>query len=141
MRRQVRDLYQIDQLPIFQNRMYDTESAAKTCPNGDVKLVQDLQTRLVYNEAFRPELMQYDKHYQNEQAVSSLFRRHLEHVAVVIERAIGKRSVVEVGCGKGYFLETLTAKGTTIFVMNSNYRQEIKQMPGNAFNYIGIDHE
>jgi len=31
--------------------------------------------------------------------------------------------------------------GATIFVMNSNYLQEIKQMSGNAFNYIGIDHE
>lgn len=119
--RQVRDLYQVDQLPIFQNRMYDTESAARACPKGDMKLVEDLRTGLVYNEAFRPELMQYDKHYQNEQAVSSLFRRHLEHVAVVIVRTIGKRGVVEVGCGKGYFLEMLTAKGFDITGFDPTY--------------------
>lgn len=55
--RQVRDLYQVDQLPIFQNRMYDTESAARACPKGDMKLVEDLRTGLVYNETFRLELM------------------------------------------------------------------------------------
>ena len=31
--------------------------------------------------------------------------------------------------------------GSTIYVMNSNYLEEIKQMTNNVFNYIGIDHE
>ncbi len=31
--------------------------------------------------------------------------------------------------------------GSTIFVMNSNYLEEIKQMSNCAFNYIGVDHE
>jgi hypothetical protein len=32
-------------------------------------------------------------------------------------------------------------RGSTIYVMNSNYLEEIKRMSGNIFNYIGIDHE
>jgi hypothetical protein len=31
--------------------------------------------------------------------------------------------------------------GSTIYIMNSNYIEEIKKMSGNIFNYIGIDHE
>jgi hypothetical protein len=31
--------------------------------------------------------------------------------------------------------------GSTIFVMNSNYLEEIKQMSNCAFNYIRVDHE
>jgi hypothetical protein len=31
--------------------------------------------------------------------------------------------------------------GSTIFVMNSNYLEEIRQMSNNSFNYVGIDHE
>lgn len=31
--------------------------------------------------------------------------------------------------------------GSTIYVMNSNYLEEIKQMSNYCFNYIGIDHE
>jgi hypothetical protein len=32
-------------------------------------------------------------------------------------------------------------EGATIYVMNSNYLEEIKQMSNNSFNYIVIDHE
>jgi effector-binding domain-containing protein len=31
--------------------------------------------------------------------------------------------------------------GSTIFVMNSNYLPEIKQMSNNLFNYVSVDHE
>src|SRR5450759_3723639 len=90
-------LYQEQQLPIFQNRMYDTEAEAKACPKGDVKLVEDLLTGIVYNAAFRPELMVYDAQYQNEQALSPLFKRHLEAVSGIIDQCIGRNSIVEVG--------------------------------------------
>ena len=109
--KKLRDLYSIDQLPIFQNRMYETEADAIACPKGDVRLVEDLQTGLVYNASFRPELMVYDEHYQNEQAVSPLFQEHLDSVAKIIERSIGSDGLVEVGCGKGYFLEQLLQQG------------------------------
>ena len=75
-----REIYKIDQLPIFQNRMYDSKEDAIACPKGDVRLVEDLETGLVYNATFSPELMDYDRNCQNEQAVSPLFQRHLETV-------------------------------------------------------------
>jgi hypothetical protein len=31
--------------------------------------------------------------------------------------------------------------GSTIYVMNTNYLEEIRQMSNNVFNYMGIDHE
>ncbi|MCK4829754.1 methyltransferase, partial [bacterium] len=107
----VKILYEIDELPIFQNRMYDSKEEAINCPKGDVRLVEDLKTGLVYNECFRPELMQYDDNYQNEQAVSSQFRAHLEKVMQIIANTMGRESIVEVGCGKGFFLEMLLADG------------------------------
>jgi len=33
------------------------------------------------------------------------------------------------------------ATGSTIYVMNSNYLEEIKQLSQNAYNYIGVDLE
>jgi len=39
-----------------------------------------------------------------------------------------------------YVLPNL-AKGASIWVMNSNYLDEIKNMSGNNFNLICIDHE
>jgi hypothetical protein len=114
-------LYQQEKLPIFQNRMYDTEAEAKACPTGVMQLVEDQQTGLVYNAAFRSELMVYDAHYQNEQALSSLFKEHLESVSCIIDRYIGRDSLVEVGCGKGFFLEMLLAKGFDITGFDPTY--------------------
>ena len=78
-------LYQQDDFPIFQNRMYDSEEEALDCPKGNIRLVQDLETGLIYNDAFSPELMVYDSSYQNEQAVSPLFQRHLDSVEVAAQ--------------------------------------------------------
>lgn len=119
--KKIRELYRIDKLPILQNRMYDTENKAKNCPKGDVRLVEDLQTGLVYNASFRPDLMVYDEHYQNEQAVSQLFQEHLESVVKIIEHTMGRHDLVEVGCGKGYFLELLLQKGFDITGFNPAY--------------------
>jgi len=118
------ELYRVEQLPIFQNRMYDTALEARNCPKGDMQLVEDLTTGLVYNAAFRPELMVYDKHYQNEQAVSPLFQKHLDAVASIIDQQIGKDRIIEVGCGKGHFLETLLAKGFDVTGFDPTYEGE-----------------
>lgn len=120
-REQVKILYEIEQLPVFQNRMYDSEEEAINCPKGDIRLVENLETGLVYNEAFRPELMQYDDHYQNEQAVSPLFRAHLETVMQIIANTMGRESIVEVGCGKGFFMEMLLAGGFDVQGFDPTY--------------------
>jgi hypothetical protein len=83
-------LYRQPGFPIFQNRMYHTAAEAKGCQRGDIELVEDLTTGLVYNHAFRPELMVYDGHYQNEQALSQLFQQHLKSVADVVESLLGR---------------------------------------------------
>lgn len=113
-------LYQQDNYPIFQNRMYDSKAEAIACPKGDIRLVENLETGLVYNDAFSPELMVYDGNYQNEQAVSPLFLRHLDAVATVIGQSMKKR-LVEVGCGKGTFLEMLLAKGFDVTGFDPTY--------------------
>ncbi len=118
---QVKLLYKQAQLPIFQNCMYSTESEAKACPKGDMELVEDQISGLVYNAAFRPELMMYDANYQNEQALSPLFQEHLESVSRIIDRCMGKDSIVEVGCGKGFFLEMLLAKGFDVAGFDPTY--------------------
>lgn len=61
-----RVIYQVEQLPVFQNRMFHSEEEARNCAKGDMLLAQDLETGLVANQAFRPELMCYDADYQNE---------------------------------------------------------------------------
>jgi len=115
------ELYAVRDVPVFQNRMFDSEAEAKACRRGDVVLVQDLNTGLVFNRAFDAERMQYDGAYQNEQAMSSAFQRHLGDVASVIATHFAGQSLIEVGCGKGYFLEVLQAAGWQISGMDPTY--------------------
>jgi SAM-dependent methyltransferase len=114
-------LYQVDKLPIFQNRMYTTKAEAIACPRGDVWLVEDLDSGLIYNSQFNSELMQYDSAYQNEQALSSVFKEHLQLVSRIIDRSIGRSNLVEVGCGKGYFLEALLKYGFDVTGFDPSY--------------------
>ena len=76
-----RELYRAPQLPVFQNRMFASAQAARACTRGDVVLVQDEDTGLIFNRAFDPGLMVYDADYQNEQGHSAVFRQHLDNVA------------------------------------------------------------
>lgn len=117
----LRELYRQHDLPIFQNRMYDTADAARSCPKGDVHLVEDLVTGLVRNSAFDASLMDYDQAYQNEQGTSALFGRHIESVADLVEACMGRVGLVEVGCGKGTFLELLLRRGIEVAGFDPTY--------------------
>ncbi|MCH2273499.1 MULTISPECIES: class I SAM-dependent methyltransferase [Thalassospira] len=116
-----RELYRIDHLPIFQNRMYDSALDGINCVRGHMRLVQNEGTGLIYNRAFQPEVMVYDSNYQNEQACSAEFRNHLENVVQIISQTFGDISILEVGCGKGYFLEMLQSCGYDVVGFDPTY--------------------
>lgn len=116
-----RELYRAEQLPVFQNRMFHSRQQATDCVKGDVVLVQDLESGLIFNRAFDPALVLYDADYQNEQAVSEVFRRHLEGIGALMKRHFTGCSLIEVGCGKGYFLEQLQAMGFEITGLDPTY--------------------
>lgn len=108
------DIYRAEQIPVFQNMMFDTSEKARNCPKGDITLVQDRQTGLVFNRTFRPDVMSYGPDYQNEQAHSAVFQNHLNEVAAIIGRHFSSTPLVEIGCGKGRFLEQLQTAGFSI---------------------------
>jgi hypothetical protein len=106
-----RELLRLDGLPVYQNKMFDTPAAARACPRGDLVLAQDEATGLVSNVAFDPGKLDYDESYQNEQGHSPAFQAHLADVLATIERHFRGASILEIGCGKGAFLDTLRAAG------------------------------
>lgn len=114
-------LYVQNNFPVFQNKVYDTFEEAVDCTKGDIKLVEDEISGLVYNAAFQPELMNYDNNYNNEQSNSPFFQGHLNDVIDIIEKLIGKEKLVEVGCGKGFFLELLLEQGFDVTGFDPTY--------------------
>jgi SAM-dependent methyltransferase len=117
----VREIFRAENIPVFQNKMFDTESAALSCPVGDVALAQDMETGLVSNVAFNSSLLDYDHQYQNEQACSVVFRQHLEEVAGIVDRHCIGKTILEIGCGKGHFLELLRGRGYRIIGIDPAY--------------------
>lgn len=105
------ELFRAERLPVLQNRVYPTRDEALASAVGDVVLVQNEHTGLVTNAAFDVTRMVYDAHYQNEQGLSPTFRRHLDEVLALVQPAMGGGPVLEVGCGKAYFLQHMLAAG------------------------------
>ncbi len=101
--------------------MFHSKRDAINCLKGDIVLIQDLKTGLIFNQAFKPELMQYDADYQNEQACSSVFQEHLTTVSSIVKQHFRGHSLIEVGCGKGHFLEQLQGLGFDIIGMDPTY--------------------
>lgn len=114
-------LYEQKGFPILQNRVYDSAVEAKNCPKGDLRIIEDHKTGLVYNHAFDSTRMLYDANYNNEQSFSPYFRNHLEEVVKIIKSTLGTESLIEVGCGKAYFLELLIDYGFDISGFDSTY--------------------
>lgn len=114
-------LYEQKQFPVLQNRVYETAQEAINCPKGDIKIVEDANTGLVYNAVFDLELMIYDENYNNEQGTSPSFQQHLSRVADLVEGTLGRENLVEVGCGKGFFLEMLIKRGFDLIGFDSTY--------------------
>lgn len=107
----VRTLFEVRKVPAYQNKMFETREAALACPTGDVVLAQDTASGLVGNTAYDPHLLRYDETYQNEQGISLQFREHLEQVLAKVTAAFGDGDILEVGCGKGLFVELMRTRG------------------------------
>lgn len=108
----VRTLLELDEFPVLQNRMFASRDEARNSVVGDIKLVEDLQTGLVYNAAFESGKVVYDQDYENDQGHSARFDAHLNEVADLLESHLSdKKPVVELGCGTGRFLGMLRQRG------------------------------
>jgi hypothetical protein len=114
-------LFTAERLPVLQNRTFATAAEALASPTGDVVLQQDERTGIVSNRAFDASLLSYDGDYQNEQAGSAVFRRHLDEVTAILGRHFKGHGLLEIGCGKGYFLDQLAQRGYDIRGMDPAY--------------------
>ena len=138
------ELYRADALPVFQNRTYGSREEARCCARGDVVLLEHPDTGLVQNAAFRPELVQYDAHYQNDQGMSPAFHRHLDEVVDLVERMMRGSAFVEIGCGQGLFLTTLAARGADVVGFDPAYEGDDPRIrkryfrPGESFGQRAV---
>ncbi|MFM1896461.1 MAG: hypothetical protein RLZZ385_1535 [Pseudomonadota bacterium] len=106
------EIYGIDRIPVFQNKVYASAAQARQAVCGPVSLLACPGCGFVFNGRFDASLMSYDQDYQNEQSHSPVFDDYLD---AIVDRLVAagyqQKKVVEIGCGKGTFLNKLWQRG------------------------------
>lgn len=79
---------------------------------GLMSLRRNERLNFIENGEFDPSIAVYDDNYQNSQAHSPKFQEHMKSVLELLKTQLPAGSkLVEVGCGKGDFLELAVADG------------------------------
>ena len=79
---------------------------------GDFSLKSFGEFEFVQNALFDEALIRYGQNYQNDQSQSGFFLRHMNEVYSLLRAKCSKGDrLVEIGCGKGAFLEIVKADG------------------------------
>ena len=129
-----RIIYRGDKVPLFQSKLYETESAALQSPMIDIVIAQNRNSGLVENVGFDYGLMKYDQDYNNDQSQSLVFQNHLSSVSKLITELMPRFNFLEIGCGKGKFMEFLEAKGCTVFGYDPSYTGNKKNIVKNYYS-------
>ncbi len=140
----IKVLYKQSAVPLIQNKVYATREQAINAQCIDVTLAQSLDNGFVFSAYFDESIITYDDSYQNEQSNSVFFQQHLQNVIdVMTENDLLGGKVVEVGCGKAFFLNLLLKKGVDITGFDPTYEGDsprvIKDFFSDKYSNIGSD--
>lgn len=101
------------ELPVFVNVLYDTAEEARAATKGRIRLGGCPICGFVHNVDFDPEAVAYAPGYENSLHGSPTFQAWAEDLATgLVERhGLGGGHAVEVGGGRGEFMELLVEAG------------------------------
>ena len=105
--------FDLPSLPVNCISLWPTDEEARSCPRGDIRLAFCPDCGAIFNQAFDSRALEYDNRYDNSLHFSPSFQRYAEALADgLIERyQLRNKDIIEVGCGKGEFLELLCSRG------------------------------
>jgi SAM-dependent methyltransferase len=106
-------VYRHGRVPVQSCLQPPSARAARAIARRPLELVACDGCGLVFNRCFDPATQRFDQGYEETQAFSPTFRRFAEGLAGdLVERwEPDGATIVEIGCGKGDFLESLCARG------------------------------
>jgi hypothetical protein len=106
----VRDIGETIYLPALPNAPLSSKTDKQ--PLAPMRLRYNESLGFLENEAFDPDLIDYSQNYENSQAHSDRFLAHMNEVLGLLKGKLPQGSlIVEVGCGKGDFVELVLADG------------------------------
>lgn len=98
-------------VPVHQNQLFASPESAAAATRGELEMTFCRACGFVFNRTFDEAKLSYGDDYQNSQICSPFFQEYVDGLVRRIVDGLGIRgkSIVEIGCGKGYFLERLVA--------------------------------
>lgn len=102
-----------ENVPVHQNFLFDNEHEAISIARGTLNIAICHNCGFVFNTDFDAGLLSYDEKYENTQSYSPVFEKYLDDSVnyLVHQRGVHNCRVIEVGCGKGHFLQKLVEHG------------------------------
>ena len=104
---------EIDNVPACCNRLWSTKQQALQAAKGNIFLSFCNNCGHVFNREFNPEMLLYNQEYDNSLHFSSKFQFYATSKAseLVEKYKLFDKDVVEIGCGKGEFLDLMCESG------------------------------
>jgi SAM-dependent methyltransferase len=93
----------------MQNKLHNSLKSALKEKKANTTLYRCKDCGFLFNASFNPKNTKYSSKYDNSQEHSPYFLGYLKKIAERLTKKynLKNKSVVEVGCGKGYFLKLL----------------------------------
>ena len=95
--------------PTYVNFLSRTAQEARNCKRGDIRLGFCEACGLITNVAFDEALLEYREGYENSLHFSKVFQSYAGQLAddLVRRHGLKNKDIIEVGCGRGDFLNML----------------------------------
>ena len=107
------DLLDIPAVPVYCNVLWTQNQEAMAAARGSMALKYCPQCAHVFNASFDARLTEYSPAYDNSLHYSPQFNLYAQELAARLVKtySLKKKTLVEIGCGKGDFLMQLCEKG------------------------------
>jgi|SRR3989344_3367206 len=127
-------IYKFSDAPVLNNVFFTTKAAAQKARKGVITLHGCKTCGLVFNTSFNEKWSHYTGIYDNTQNASPYFSTYMQKLArrLFKKYRLKDKRVVEVGCGKGQFLELFYDLGVRHIQgfdpTYTNYKPKIDQL-------------
>ena len=110
---QVSTFLEVTNVPIHCNVIWESQAESIQAPRGDIHLGFCRNCGHIFNLVFNPDLMKYDQDYENSLHFSPRFQQYAESLSreLIQRHNLTKKQIIEIGCGKGDFLQLLCNQG------------------------------
>lgn len=109
----VSNFYSVKNAPVHSVLLMSSREQAVNFPTGDIELGFCQSCGFIFNTAFDAALQSYSQDYEETQGFSETFNAFHKQLAqqMIDHHNLRNKSIIEIGCGKGEFLNLLCELG------------------------------